>query len=79
MPADRLPAAVNAALWRRVQGANRPRLCITLTKEELMVRVEKHARVNVTVAVADTTVGYGQFKRVASEAVRVADMQCGGE
>jgi hypothetical protein len=28
----------------------------------------------VTVAVADATVGYGQFKRVASEAVRVADM-----
>ena len=70
MPADRLPAAVNAAVWRRVQGAGRPRLC----KEEL-VRVEKHTRVNVTVAVADTTVGYGQFKRVASEAVRVADMR----
>jgi hypothetical protein len=31
--------------------------------------------VNVTVAVADATVGYGQFKRVASEAVRVADMR----
>ena len=59
MPADRLPAAVNAAVWRRVQGAGRPRLC----KEEL-VRVEKHTRVNVTVAVADATVGYGQFKRV---------------
>jgi hypothetical protein len=70
MPADRLPAAVNAAVWRRVQGAGRPRLC----KEEL-VRVEKHTRVNVTVAVADATVGYGQFKRVASEAVRVADMR----
>ncbi len=26
-------------------------------------------------AVADATVGYGQFKRVASEAVRVADMR----
>jgi hypothetical protein len=71
MPADRLPAAVNAAVWRRVQGAGRPRLC----KEEL-VRVAKHTRVNVTVAVADATVGYGQFKRVASEAVRGA---CSGE
>ncbi len=30
---------------------------------------------NVTVAVADTTAGYGQFKRVASEAVQVADMR----
>ncbi len=47
---NRLPAAVNAAVWRRVQGAGRPRLC----KEEL-VRVEKHTRVNVTVAVADAT------------------------
>ncbi len=34
---QRMPAAVNAAVWRRVQGAGRPRLC----KEEL-VRVEKH-------------------------------------
>ncbi len=39
------------------------------------MRVEKHTRVNVTVAVADATVGYGQFKRVASEAVQVADMR----
>ncbi len=46
-----------------------------MCKEEL-VRVEKHTRVNVTVAVADATVGYGQLKRVASEAVRVADMSC---
>ncbi len=29
----------------------------------------------MTVAVADATVGYGQFKRGASEAVRVADMR----
>ncbi len=32
------------------------------------MRVEQHTRVNVTVAVAtvaDATVGYGQFKRVA--------------
>ncbi len=28
MPADRLPAAVNAAVWRRVQGAGRPRLIV---------------------------------------------------
>ncbi len=95
MPADRLPAAVNAAVWRRVQGAGRPHLCT-----EELVRVEKHTRANVTVAVADATVGYGQFtalrtrplpqptasslvverffgqfKRVASEAVRVADMR----
>jgi hypothetical protein len=51
-----------------------------LCEEELVRvdRVEKHTRVNVTVvtvAVADTTVGYGQFKRVASEAVQVADMR----
>ena len=40
------------------------------------MRVETHTRVNVTVAVADATVGYGQFKRVASEAVRaVADIR----
>ncbi len=39
------------------------------------MRVEKHTRVNVTVAVADATVGYEQFKRVASEAVRVPDMR----
>ena len=45
-----------------------------MCKEEL-VREEKHTRVNVTVAVADAAVGYGQFKRVASEAVRVADMR----
>ena len=42
---------------------------------EELVRFEQHTRVNVTVAVADATVGYGQFKRVASEAVRVADMR----
>ena len=42
---------------------------------EELVRVEQHTRVNVTVAVADATVGYGQFKRVAFEAVRVADMR----
>jgi hypothetical protein len=70
MPVDRLPAAVNAAVWRRVQGANRPRLC----KEEL-VRVEKHTRVN-GMAVADTTIGYGQFKRVASEAARLLQCDC---
>jgi hypothetical protein len=70
MPADRLPAAVRAAVWRHVQGAKRPRMC-----GEELVRVEQHTRVNVTVAVADATVGYGQFKRVASEAVRVADMR----
>jgi hypothetical protein len=39
MPVDRLPAAVNAAVWQRVQGANRPRLC----KEEL-VWVEKERK-----------------------------------
>jgi hypothetical protein len=36
---------------------------------EELVHVEQHIRVNVTVAVADVadaTVGYGQFKRVAS-------------
>ena len=71
MTADRLPAAVHAAVvWKRAPGAKRPRMC-----GEELVRVEKHTRVNVTVAVADATVGYGQFKRVASEAVRVADMR----
>ncbi len=38
-------------------------------------RVEQHTRVNNVTVVADATVGYGQFKRVASEAVRVADMR----
>ena len=41
---------------------------------EELVRVEQHTRVNVTVAVADATVGYGQFKRVA-KAVRVANVR----
>jgi hypothetical protein len=53
MPADRLPAAVRAAVWRHVQGAKRPRMC-----GEELVRVEQHTIVNVTVAVADATVGY---------------------
>ncbi len=52
MTADRLPAVVHAAVWRRVPGAKRPRMC-----GEELVRVEKHTRVNVTVAVADATVG----------------------
>jgi hypothetical protein len=71
MPADRLPAAaVRAAVWQRVPGANRPRMC-----GEELVRVEARARLNVAVAAADEAITYGQFKRVASEAVRVADMR----
>jgi hypothetical protein len=42
---------------------------------EELVRVENHTRINVTMAVADTIVGYGQFKRVAPEAVWVAHMR----
>jgi hypothetical protein len=70
MPADRLPAAVRAAVWQRVPGANRPRMC-----GEELVRVEARTRLNVAVAAADEAITYGQFKRVASEAVRVADMR----
>jgi hypothetical protein len=70
MPADRLPAAVHAAVWRRVPGANRPRMC-----GEELVRVEVHTRLAVAVSAADEATSSGQFKRVASEAVRVADMR----
>ncbi len=48
MPADRLPAAVHAAVWWRVPGASRPRMC-----EEELVRVEVHTRLAVAVSAAD--------------------------
>jgi hypothetical protein len=37
--------------------------------------VSSSYRLNVAVAAADEAITYGQFKRVASEAVRVADMR----
>jgi hypothetical protein len=70
MPADRLLAAVHAAVWRRVPGAKRPRMC-----GEELVQVEAHTKLTVAMAAADETTSYGQFKRVASEAVQVADMR----
>jgi hypothetical protein len=42
---------------------------------EELVRVEVHTRLAVAVSAADEATSYGQFKRVASEAVRVADMR----
>jgi hypothetical protein len=70
MPTDRLPAAVQAAVWPRVQGADRPRMC-----GEELAKVVARTHLDVAVSAADVATSYyGQFKRIASEAVRVADM-----
>jgi hypothetical protein len=70
MSLDRLPAAVHASVWGRVPGARRPRMCA----EELQRAVQRTA-LDVAQSAADEVTSYGHFKRIASEAVRVADLR----
>jgi hypothetical protein len=70
MSVDRLPAAVHASVWGRVPGARRPRMCA----EELQRAVQRTA-LDVAQSAADEVTSYGHFKRIASEAVRVADLR----
>jgi hypothetical protein len=69
MPPDPLPAAVQAAVWPHVPGAGKPRMC-----GEELAKVVARTGLDAAASVADAAIRYGQFKRIASEAVRVADI-----